>query len=762
MKKELPFIIALIGFTAMASQIVFVRELLVAFHGNELSIGFILASWLMGGAIGSAILGSVADRIRSKFTVFALYETGIAIILPLNIVAIRSVKGIFNITAGKVLSVPIMASASFVMVVPVCVMLGFLFALACRIYKDESGKKAVGIGRVYVLEAAGSIAGGLLVSFIMVRFMSSIGIMAVLSTLNIAGALLLFLHSESKTAKILFSGIGSVLFAGAMLTWFTGGWSHLNDVSVKREWRDYRLLASKDSIFGNIAVAKREDDISFFENGLLIYTVPDRPMAEENIHFALLEHPDPKRVLLIGGGAGGLLNELLKHPVNKVDYVELDPLIIKLAVSYLPYEYTRPFKNERVSIKNTDGRAFLKGTDEKYDCIIMNVGDPYTAQINRYYTEEFFKEAHKALSPGGIISFSLRSSENYISKDLGEFLKSVYATLKSSFRAVLVIPGDTAYFLASDDDKTLTYDYRILMSRASERKIDIRYVREYYLFSRLSKERTDYITKILQEGKSALINRDFHPVAYYRNAIFLATRFRDSVFSRILRAANEKSIWYVTAFCAVVILIISIAGFRREEILRKASLAALATGGFTNMAYQMVTLLSFQFIYGYLFYKIGIILTIFMVGLAAGGYYAIRRSGPANDSFKLMLIEIAMCVYLAASPLIFRAFSVSQSNAAAWFGSNIVFLLLPLISGFVGGMQFPVAARIYLGESTEVGRAGGISYGIDLFGSSLGALVTGLLLVPILGITKTCLLTAIINGTVILLIFVSRYAKDEL
>ena len=760
MKKTIPLLIALLGFTAMASQIVFMRELLVAFHGNELSIGFILASWLIGGAIGSALLGSTADRIKSKLTVFALYQLGVGLLLPLNIVMIRSIKGLFNITAGKVLPISIMASASFMVLVPVCVMLGFLFALACRIYGGDGREGSERIGSVYILEAAGALAGGLAASFFMIRSLDSVGIMALLMSLNTAGSLILFLNSEKRFERMAFSGIAAVLFFASVTAHFTGGWNALNDFSLKREWRGYGLITSENSVYGNVALAEREGEISFFDNGLLIYTVPDRPTAEESVHFALLEHPDPKKVLLIGGGAGGLLTEILKHPVEKVDYVELDPLIIKLAEKYLPDEYKRAFRDKRVSIKSTDGRAFIKAAREKYDCIIVNVGDPYTAQINRYYTEEFFKEARNALAPGGIISFPLRSSENYISNALGDFLRSVYVTLRPVFKSVAVIPGDTAYFLASDDDKALTYDYRIIVSRAAERKLNLRYVQEYYLFSKLSKERIAYIEKILKSGPVSDANRDFRPSAYYRNTIFLSTRFKDSFFSRILKSADEKAVWYAAALLLMAIIITGSAGLRSKSILNKTSLIALGAGGFTNMAYQVIMLLSFQFIYGYLFYKIGIVLTMFMAGLAAGGYYAVRRMKYLNDAAAaLARIEIAMCLCLATSPLVLWFFSASRGAAASWLGSNVIFLILPVISGFAGGMQFPVAAKIYLGSKNEVGRSGGISYGVDLLGSSAGALLTGLFLIPILGIRETCLFLAALNIAVILLIFVSRICK---
>ena len=110
----------------------------------------------------------------------------------------------------------------------------------------------------------------------------------------------------------------------------------LRDLSLKQLWQGYNLVESRDSIYGNIAVTARGTQFSFFENGLLLATTEDYLVAEETAHYPLLQHPQPKRVLLIGGGINGTVREILNHPVERVDYVELDPAIIDTARRYLP------------------------------------------------------------------------------------------------------------------------------------------------------------------------------------------------------------------------------------------------------------------------------------------------------------------------------------------------------------------------------------------------------------------------------------------
>jgi len=539
--------------------------------------------------------------------------------------------------------------------------------------------------------------------------------------------------------------------------WLFKGWDNLNRYSLNKQWKGYELLASRNSIYGNITVAKRDNQHSFFNNGLHLYTVPDKLTAEEAVHFALLEHSSPQEVLLIGGGVGGLLEEILKHPVKKVDYVELDPLIIEMAKEYLPQEDYSSLNEPRVDIKNLDGRFFVKRTAKLYDCIIIHLGDPYTAQLNRYYTVEFFKEVKKILKEEGIISFSLTSSENYISPELGDFLRSVYVSLKEAFLDIKVIPGDTIYFLASSKKGVLTYDFNILMDRARGRKLNIKYVREYYLFSKLSNERVAYVENFLHRRNGVKINYDFRPISYYYDIIFWTTHFRDSLFRKLLKAATEDRIWKVAFGIYAFIFLWGLSRIKSRMAYKRAALMAVMTTGFAEIAFQIVVLLSFQIIYGYVFYKLGLILTSFMIGLSLGGWWIVKiMPRLKKEETVFAWTQLTICIYPLVLPLFFWWLSTSKGEVTSWLGSNIIFPFLPIIAGFIGGFQFPLANKIYLGQRDEIGRVAGLSYGVDLLGACLGALLTGAFLVPLLGIPKTCLAVALMNFTVLLLLFLAN------
>ena len=232
-----------------------------------------------------------------------------------------------------------------------------------------------------------------------------------------------------------------------VLPFFFAGANKLEVASLQKLWLGFHVIAARDSIYGNLVVVKGENMRSLYENGLVAFNVPDQAAAEEAVHFALLEHPSPRTLLLIGGGLNGSVTQALQHPdLERVDYVELDPTVFDLAARYFPEEWKRIRLDPRVRLHHLDGRLYVKSTRESFDVVIVNLADPQTAQLNRFYTAEFFREVAKRLTKNGIVAIHLRAAENYISPELGDFLRCVDQTLSEVFPEIRTIPGDTVYY----------------------------------------------------------------------------------------------------------------------------------------------------------------------------------------------------------------------------------------------------------------------------------------------------------------------------
>ncbi|MGO8758143.1 MAG: hypothetical protein ACLQG3_08470 [Terracidiphilus sp.] len=748
--------LALCGFTAVVGQIVLMRELIQVFNGNEISLGILLATWLLWTAFGSG-LSSVASlaRRRPRLAVAAL-ECLLALSLPATIWALRSAKAFFQTVPGELVGPVPMLLTSLVCLSVFCAASGALFVAAASMAEAEAAlSPRVAANTAYLLEAAGSALGGVLSSIVLVRFCDAfqIAFLAGLVNLFVAFALALRLRRAGATAL----AVAAALAAIPLLLWLA---PRCDAAARARLWRGFRVIAARDSIYGALTVTETGDSAginpdatirSLFENGSILANAPDPAAAEEAVHYALLEHPAPRRVLLIGGGINGAVAEALKHPtVERLDYVELDPALIALARQYFPAQTAVFSSDPRVHLHLLDGRRYLSETRERFDAILVDVPDPQTAQLNRFYTAEFFRLSRSHLAPGGLLALQLRSSEETISPDLAAFLRSIRRTLADVFPYQAAIPGETIHLFAAAEPGVLTSDPQVLVTRLRERRLDTKYVREYFIPYRMMPDRMAQVETDLAPTAATPVNRDFAPVAYAFDVVLWSAQFK-SGYAGWFRAAERVSFGRAAgllalALLACIVLLAFLPGRDRRE--RAAAGACVAASGFTLMALQIFLLLGFQAIYGYVYTQLAILIGLFMAGIALGSWLAMRRGAQSKWALSeaQLLLTIAAPVLLLVVTLLSRA----GSATAAWLASQIVFPALAALAGILGGVQFAVASGIFLRQRS--GRSGlGLLYAIDLLGGGIGALALSTFLIPVFGFWRTAGLAAVINAAAMLL-----------
>ncbi len=130
--------------------------------------------------------------------------------------------------------------------------------------------------------------------------------------------------------------------------------------------------------------------------------VDEKYYHEPLTHCALFSHPDPKNILIIGGGDGGILRELIKHPVDSIALVDIDREVIELTKKYMPDFAGNSWDDKRLKIYVEDGANFVKTTKKKYDVIILDTPDPIGPALSLFKTT-FYLNCKKVLSPSGII-----------------------------------------------------------------------------------------------------------------------------------------------------------------------------------------------------------------------------------------------------------------------------------------------------------------------------------------------------------------------
>ena len=140
-----------------------------------------------------------------------------------------------------------------------------------------------------------------------------------------------------------------------------------------------------------------------FLDGIVQTTEKDEFVYHEMIvHLPLFLHPCPKKVLIIGGGDGGALREVLRHPVKQVHLVEIDKEVIKASERFLSKINRGSFKNKRAKIHIEDGLKFIKKYQNEFDIVIIDSSDPI-GPAKKLFSLGFYRDIKKALKSDGIL-----------------------------------------------------------------------------------------------------------------------------------------------------------------------------------------------------------------------------------------------------------------------------------------------------------------------------------------------------------------------
>jgi len=746
---KLRAILVLIGFTATVAQIVLLRELMIVFYGNEISLGVMLACWLLWTALGSSLLGRVAIWGSNPTKLMATLQTLLALLFPATILAVRASRGLFHALPGELLGPTPIFLTCLATLICFCAVSGWVFVAGSRFHVHESGSSApVAVNSVYLLEAAGSALGGILASLILLRSLNSLQIAFLVSTLNFMAAATLSLRRRTHRLVAV-----SALLVGWVLIGLPEG-GRMETASLARLWPGFRLVDTRNSVYGNLMVLEAGGIRNLFENGLLMFNVPDPATAEESVHYALLEHPAPRSLLLIGGGAGGSLQQALQHPsLERVDYVELDPTVLELAQQYFPQQWVAARTDPRVHVHHADGRLFLKTNDQLFDVIIVNLPAPQTAQLNRFYTSDFFREAAEKLADRGVFSFHLHAAEEYLSPDLSAFLRCVVKSLQQAFPVVRTIPGDTVHFFAAKREGVLAADPIELLSRLRARHLQTSYVREYYIPFRMMPDRVADLEQKIQPRLDTPVNRDLAPIAYYFDVALWSTQFNRE-YQYIFESVAKVRFGLLVALAGALLfgLAAIIRCLPRPAARVHASAGfCIALAGLTMISLEVLLLLGFQAIYGYVYHELAILIALFMTGMALGSWWRLRVTRSARSlTPRAGLMRLAGLQILAAmSPVLLYLFFSSlagiRSSGLLVVVSQIIFPATALLAGVLGGYEFALATEVFFAGSPVPQTSMGMLYGVDLLGACLGTLVLSAFLLPLFGFLKAAMFIAAVN-----------------
>ena len=682
-----------IGVAAVMTQLVLMRELLGAFSGNELVFGLSLGCWLLLTGAGTWLVRG-ANRLAAPERAFGWGQLGIALLPLAQVLAVRALRDVV-FTRGAAAGVTETILGCLALLAPFCLLSGAMLTLACALL--ARGGDRAGVGRVYVADTLGSIAGGTVFSFALVPWFDHFALLVFPALLNLALAGLLAWRRH-----------GCVLLGGAALAAVALGTaailSNVDEVSTR--WQHVgEVVFRASSPYGRLVVTRDAGQLTFFENGVPVIFSDNTAHVEETVHYAMCQRPDAQRVLLISGGVAGAAREVLRYGEREVTCVELDPRMIEAGHRLLPDNLADP----RLRLVATDGRRLVQRTAARFDVVILDLPDPSTFQLNRFFTAEFFASVKRILAPGGVLGFGLGRYENYVSPELAQLLSSAHRTARSAFAQVRMIPGGRVYFVASDGPLDLD-----IAARLERRGLVTKLVNRHYLDATLASDRLIDLDRAV--AHPADLNTDFNPVLCYYHLRHWLSQF--ALPSALLGAA---------LVVALVVYLVRLSAVPR----------VLFASGFAASSLEVVLLLVFQTFYGSLYQQIGLVVTVFMAGLATGAWQAAERAVAVRATRVLTWLAVAVAVLAVLLPLVLPRL-VGLGDLA---GQGAMLLITFALATMVGA-QFPLSAAASSGDATPVAAR---LFSADLIGAALGALLVSAWLIPVAGITAVCVLTAGLN-----------------
>ena len=374
----------------------------------ELLIGSI-SSYLLGDSITQfSITIGLTMTAMGIGTLFSRKIQGnlilwfIAIEIALGLVGGFSVPILFAVYAATDLYYPAMIT----LIMAVGILIGLEIPLLTRVMENQFTLRD-NISNVLSLDYFGAFAATLLFPFLLLPFLGIFASSIVTGAANLAVGVLSLWYFRSALglekgrwllwAICLVSGLllGALVFSQTLIN----AW----ETSVY----DDRVLLSRQSRYQKIVLTRHRGDVRLFLDGSLQFSSID----EHRYHEALVHVPlsllgQRERVLVLGGGDGLVLRELLKYKdIARIDLVDLDPVVVEISRGFPPIVKLNggSLDDPRVTVHTMDAFKFLETSDGLYDAIIADLPDPKNLSLARLYSREFYAMARRRLSRQGIL-----------------------------------------------------------------------------------------------------------------------------------------------------------------------------------------------------------------------------------------------------------------------------------------------------------------------------------------------------------------------
>lgn len=351
---------------------------------------------------------------------------------------------------------------------------GVEIPLLTRIIEGDAENLRITISSIFSFDYIGGLLGSIAFPLLLLPQLGYFATAFLTGSMNILAAILIvFKYSDRIRKPAIFKGVTVLLFAFMM--WGVLFSENISNYIEGGLYRD-RVILSEQTQYQHIVLTRHKDDLRLFIDGNVQFCSLDEYRYHEAlVHIPMSQAAKKDKVLILGGGDGMAVRELLKYEGTQITLVDLDPEMIRICSEnkIIAGLNENSLKSDRLKIINDDAYRFLEENEEDYDVIIVDLPDPNNESLNKLYTNVFYRLCQNSLTKDGILAVQ-STSPYYATKAfwcIGKTLESEGFFVKPYHLQVPAF-GDWGFHLASRKELGDNYDITVETKYLSEDNVD--------------------------------------------------------------------------------------------------------------------------------------------------------------------------------------------------------------------------------------------------------------------------------------------------
>ena len=555
--------IAISGMTALSAEVIWTRILSLLYGGTVYTFSLILAVFLLGLGIGSSIGSSLARNLARPRLALAWTQMLLAGAIAWAAYILTQSLPYWPIdpsmSSSPWFTFQLDLVRSLWAMLPGAILWGASFPLALASVANGRQDPARLVGGVYAANTVGAIVGSLAASLVLVVTVGSQRAQQLLIVLSVMASLIALDASSSeapeKAETKSRARLGStILIVGAAMfaAWLARNVMPVPSILVAYGRYAASRLGQADVIYmgegwnASVAVTRLSNGVLNYHNaGKVQASSEPQDMRLQRMlgHITTLIPKDPKRVLVIGCGAGVTAGAVSIEPrLEQLTIAEIEPLVPRVVSTYFAEHNFDVVRNPKTRIVLDDARHFLMTTDEKFDAITSDPLDPWVKGAAMLYTREFFEEVKEHLNPGGVVTLFVQLYESNpaaVKSEIATFLEAfpngvVWGNTQNGAGYDLVLMG-TVDPVKIDVDRIEQTLKSPQYARVAQSLSEIGMMSAVDLFSTYAGKRPDLDPWM----RDAIINRDRNLRLQYLAGLGLNLYQSDVIYSDMLKHATR-------------------------------------------------------------------------------------------------------------------------------------------------------------------------------------------------------------------------------